>query len=90
MPMPFDESDVIVVGAGIAGQVAARELTCAGKQVGVLEARDRVGGRLFSHEIAPGVWVDLGGQWLGPTQERAYALARELGVDRNGVLRMRG
>jgi len=73
--------DVIVVGAGIAGLVAARELTRAGKQVLVLEARERVGGRLFSREIAPGIWIDLGGQWLGPTQERAYALAHELGIE---------
>ncbi len=73
--------DAIVVGAGIAGLVAARELSRAGKQVLVLEARNRVGGRLLSREIAPGVWIDLGGQWLGPTQERAYALARELGAE---------
>ncbi|MCS7064718.1 MAG: FAD-dependent oxidoreductase, partial [Fimbriimonadales bacterium] len=74
-------ADVVVVGAGMAGLVAARELTRAGKQVLVLEARDRVGGRLLSREIAPGIWIDLGGQWLGPTQDRAYALARELGLD---------
>ena len=73
--------DVVIIGAGMAGLTAARELTRAGKQVLVLEARDRVGGRLFSHEIAPGIWIDLGGQWLGPTQERAYALAQELGIE---------
>lgn len=73
--------DVIVVGAGVAGLVAARELVRAGRAVLVLEARDRVGGRLLSHEIAPNLWIDLGGQWLGPTQERAYALARELSVE---------
>jgi len=79
--MPFSDSDVIIVGAGMAGLVAARELTRAGKQVLVLEARDRVGGRLLSREIAPGVWIDLGGQWLGATQERAYTLAQELGIE---------
>ena len=79
--MAVQESDVVVVGAGIAGLVAARELMRAGKQVLVLEARDRVGGRLLSREITPGVWMDLGGQWLGPTQEHAYALARELGIE---------
>jgi monoamine oxidase len=75
------DAEVIVVGAGVAGLVAARELTRGGKQVLVLEARDRVGGRLLSREILPGVWIDLGGQWLGPTQQRAYALAQELGIE---------
>jgi len=75
------EADVVVVGAGLAGLVAAREVVSAGREVVVLEARDRVGGRLLRHEIAPGAWVDLGGQWIGPTQRRMVALARELGAE---------
>lgn len=75
------EADVVVVGAGLAGLVAAREVLAAGREVVVLEARARVGGRLLRHEIAPGVWVDLGGQWIGPTQRRMVALARELGAE---------
>ncbi|MDW8052458.1 MAG: flavin monoamine oxidase family protein [Armatimonadota bacterium] len=74
------EADVIVVGAGMAGLIAAYRLQQAGKAVLVLEARDRVGGRLLRHRIAEGYWIDLGGQWLGPMQDRAYALAKQLGL----------
>ncbi len=74
--------DVVVVGAGISGLIAARELTKAGKSVVVLEARDRVGGRMVRQSVADGGWVDLGGQWVGPTQDRILALADELGVKR--------
>ena len=74
------EVDVVVVGAGIAGLVAARLLVKAGKSVMVVEARDRVGGRTWSHEVAPGVFAELGGTWVGPTQDRVLALIRELGL----------
>ena len=73
-------ADVIVVGAGLAGLVAARELAARGVDVRVLEARDRVGGRTLSHPLL-GESVDLGAQWVGPTQRRVLALARELGVE---------
>lgn len=73
----MEHADVIVVGAGLAGLTAARELTRAGKNVLVLEARDRVGGRLFTREVRPGVYLDFGGQWIGPTQERVAALVQE-------------
>jgi monoamine oxidase len=72
--------DVVVVGAGLAGLVAARELRREGFEAVVLEARDRVGGRLVNQEIADGKVVEAGGQWIGPTQHRLAALARELGV----------
>ena len=58
--------DVVVIGAGLAGLTAARQLETAGKQVAVLEARDRVGGRVHSHEFADGPVVEVGGQWVGP------------------------
>lgn len=74
------EADVVIVGAGLAGLVAARRLVAAGVRPVVLEARDRVGGRLLNHEIGDGKIVEVGGQWIGPTQDRIAALAAELGV----------
>jgi monoamine oxidase len=77
------DCDVVVVGAGLAGLTAARELTGAALDVKVLEARDRVGGRNLSQSIGdhPEDIVELGGQWVGPTQHEVMGLARELGVE---------
>jgi monoamine oxidase len=73
-------ADVVVVGAGAAGLVAARELVRKGvRSVVVLEARDRVGGRTWTKPVR-GVPVDVGGQWLGPQQRRVAQLARDLGI----------
>jgi monoamine oxidase len=79
----MQDCDVVVVGAGLAGLTAARELSGAGMEVRVLEARDRVGGRTLNHSVGPGEddVVELGGQWVGPTQHEILALARELGID---------
>jgi monoamine oxidase len=74
------EDDVIVVGAGLAGLIAARRLKERGVRVRVLEARDRVGGRTLSHRIATGEVVDLGAQWIGPTQDKMAHLVNELGL----------
>lgn len=71
---------VVVVGAGLAGLSAARRLVADGCDVTVLEARDRVGGRTEGAIVA-GVPVELGGQWIGPTQTRMYALVGELGLE---------
>ena len=73
-------ADVLVVGAGLAGLTAAKELVAAGRSVLVLEARDRVGGRVVNRDIGDGKIVEMGGQWAGPTQDRVLALAAELGV----------
>ena len=75
------EADVAIVGAGLAGIVAARRLVAAGARPLVVEARQRVGGRLLNEEIGDDKIVEVGGQWIGPTQERIAALAAELGVD---------
>ncbi len=74
------EADVAIVGAGLAGLVAARQIAAAGARPLVVEARDRVGGRLLNEEIGDGKVVEVGGQWIGPTQHRIAALAAELGV----------
>jgi monoamine oxidase len=71
--------DVVVVGAGLSGLTAARRLSEAGVDVQLLEARDRVGGKMHSVRIG-GQMVDLGAHWVGPTQTRVHALARELGL----------
>jgi monoamine oxidase len=77
--------DVIVVGAGLSGLMAARKILQSHENasVVVLEARDRVGGRMFARQAggARKGWVDLGGQWLGEEQARIRALAEELGLE---------
>jgi monoamine oxidase len=78
---PASETDVVIVGAGLAGLSAARALRAAGREVIVLEARDRVGGRTFNESIGDGKIVELGGQWVGPTQNRMYELIAELGLE---------
>ncbi len=89
-------ADVVVVGTGLAGLTAARDLVAAGRSVVVLDARDRVGGRLLNHAVDGGV-IEVGGQWLGPAhdipaadpttgdvrgQARVAALARDLRLRR--------
>lgn len=76
----IDLRDVIVVGAGAAGLAAARALTAAGRDVVVLEARDRVGGRTLNVEVPDSdSYVEAGGMWVGPGQDRVLALIDELG-----------
>ncbi len=71
--------DVVVIGAGLSGLTAARRLREGGASVTVVEARDRVGGRTLSRRLGRDV-IDLGAQWIGPTQDRVARLADELGV----------
>ncbi|KAB0643251.1 flavin monoamine oxidase family protein [Burkholderia latens] len=74
--------DVVIIGAGLAGLTAARDLKRAGCDAFVVvEARDRVGGRTYNHDLGHGVVSEAGGQWIGPGQTAIADLARELGVD---------
>ena len=75
------ETDVIVVGAGLSGLVAARELERAGLHVLLLEARERVGGRLLNADLGEGRVIDLGGAYFGPAGHVIDGLSRDLGVD---------
>ncbi|MGO2859603.1 MAG: flavin monoamine oxidase family protein [Brevibacterium sp.] len=72
--------DVVIVGAGPTGLSAARRLQAAGREVIVLEARDRVGGRTWTDHI-DGQMYEIGGQWISPDQTALLDLVRELGKE---------
>src|SRR4051794_7501530 len=76
--------DVVVVGAGIAGLVAAREVARKGRSVLVVEARERVGGRVLNHHLTAvehgSQVIESGGAFIGPTQDHIAGLAQELGI----------
>src|SRR4051812_3818675 len=74
-------ADVVVVGAGLAGLTAARLIAKTKKSVVVLEARDRVGGRVWNHELPGGKVSERGGTFVGPTQDRILELAKGYNVD---------
>jgi len=79
-PDTADCVDVIVVGAGIGGLATARTLIESGSSVVVLEARDRVGGRLLSRPVNTTNALDLGATWFWLGEERVEKLIRDLGV----------
>ena len=72
-------ADVCVVGAGYSGLSAAYRLKQAGAKVIVLEARNRIGGRSLTAKLDGKAWIGYGGQWVGPTQDRFYALIKDMG-----------
>ena len=75
-----EQLDTIIVGGGFSGIAAARLLHKAGKKFMLLEARERLGGRTHTRYFTDGKYVDLGGQWIGPTQDHMYSLAKEHNV----------
>jgi monoamine oxidase len=77
---PSIEADVIIVGAGFAGVMAARELKLAGKTVALLEARSRLGGRSYSRPIGDGKYVELGCEFHGQDHSVSARTARSVGV----------
>lgn len=91
--------DAVVVGAGVSGLAVGRDLVAAGRSVRVLEARQRVGGRLDSID-----GLDLGATWFWPNEQRIQRLVSDLGVavyeqhllgdavyhDPNGTQRLQG
>jgi monoamine oxidase len=73
----------IIIGAGLSGLAAAYVLKRAGWQVTVLEARDRIGGRVLSYSFpqSPNLICELGGEWVGAKHERVRALCREFNIE---------
>jgi monoamine oxidase len=74
------KADVVVVGAGFAGLIAARDLVARGHSVIVLEARNRVGGRAWNHDLGGGKVSERGATFVGPTQDRLMNAANQMGV----------
>lgn len=72
--------DVAIIGAGLSGLAAAKDIAKAGKTFVILEARDRVGGRVLNAHLANGELEELGAEFVGPTQDRVLSLAAELGL----------
>lgn len=69
--------DVIIIGAGFSGLAAAKILHSQNLSFSILEARDRIGGRVYTKKFEDGKYLDFGGQWIGPGQDRMYELCSE-------------
>ena len=76
---PISAPDVVIIGAGVAGLTAARELSSAGMRVLVVEARDRLGGRVMTHHMAEGV-VELGAEFVHGAFDEILGIAQEAGL----------
>ncbi|MGM5630702.1 FAD-dependent oxidoreductase [Apibacter raozihei] len=79
--MKTKETEVLIIGAGFAGLSAALKLKENGISSLILEARNRVGGRTKTRYLESGLQIDLGGQWIGPTQDRMYELVNKYQID---------
>ena len=81
-PVSGTSVDVVVIGAGLSGLIAARELVKNGKTVALLEAKSIVGGRMVNKKVAGDGVIDLGGQWGGKTHYLFRSLFDELNLKR--------
>lgn len=81
--LPKRPNHVIIIGAGFAGLAAAHKLKKEGIRVTILEARNRVGGRVFSHNPLQGqdLVIELGAEWVGKSHERVIELCEEFGLE---------
>lgn len=79
--MQLIEKDVCIIGAGFAGLAAGYKLKQAGQSIIVLEARPRVGGRVYTHVLPDGTPINRGGTWLGAGHDRMNALVKELDIE---------
>ncbi|HAH36159.1 MAG TPA: amine oxidase [Algoriphagus sp.] len=73
-------NQIAIIGAGFSGLAAARILHQKGISFRLFEARERLGGRVYTKQIQEDLYLDLGGQWIGPSQTRMYELCKEYGV----------
>jgi monoamine oxidase len=76
---------VVVIGAGLAGLRCATDLVAAGRDVVVLEARPRVGGRVWTHRFSDGQWCDRGAEFIDTSHVEVLALVRRLGLQLSDV-----
>ncbi|PVH92146.1 amine oxidase, partial [Periconia macrospinosa] len=72
--------DVAIIGAGLSGLTTARYLLAGGKSVLILEARDRVGGKVFNRQLRNGGITEVGAEFVGPAQDKLLQMIRELGL----------
>src|SRR5215213_5780558 len=79
--MDDETADVLVLGAGVAGLAAAQELSQAGMRVIVIEARDRIGGRIFTRHV-PGhpLPIELGAEFIHGRPPESFALVEQAGL----------
>lgn len=75
------KKDVIIIGAGLAGLAAALKLKKRNISYTIIEARSRVGGRVFSHQIDPGLIIELGGEWVGDSHTRMQELCADFNLE---------
>ncbi|MEO6696008.1 MAG: NAD(P)/FAD-dependent oxidoreductase [Ignavibacteria bacterium] len=89
-PKPFSlnflqKPKVIILGAGLSGLAAAKLLTENGFDITILEARNRIGGRVFSHTVDedPKLVIELGAEWIGGSHDRLLSICKELDLKLN-------